>query len=63
MSVFVVYLMIPVPEDYIAMTTWMTVSDDLERALTVLVQAWFKVKQENSQIFCCYLKWDLIFPF
>jgi hypothetical protein len=35
--VFVVYYMIPVPEDYIAMTSGMTVSGDVGRTLTVVI--------------------------
>jgi hypothetical protein len=60
--VLVVDLMIPVIEHYIAMTTWMTVSGDMGRTLTVVVLTWFKVlsqqlfggtteKQVISQIF------------
>jgi hypothetical protein len=30
MSVLVVYLMIPVTEDYTAMSSWMTVNGDME---------------------------------
>ena len=74
MLVFVVDLMIPVTEDYIPMTTWMTVSDDMRRTLTVAVLSWFQVKSQQlcerprksrktPRCFCCYLKLDLIFPF
>ena len=39
MFVFVVYLMIPVTEECIAMTTVMTVNGDVGRTLTILVLA------------------------
>jgi hypothetical protein len=35
--VFGVDLIIPVTEDYITMSTWITMSDDMGRALTVVV--------------------------
>jgi len=45
--VFVVVLTIPVSEDYIAMTTWMTVSGDMGGTLTVVVLTGFKVKSQQ----------------
>jgi hypothetical protein len=35
--------MIPLAEDYIAVTTWVTVIGDMGRALTVVVLTRFKV--------------------
>jgi len=66
--------MIAVTENYIAMTTWMTVGDDLGRTLTVVVLKIFKVlsqqlfggTRKNTKIlryFCGYSRWDLIFLF
>jgi hypothetical protein len=61
-SVFVADLMIPVTEDYIALTTCMLVCGDMGMTLTVVVLTWFKILtrqlfgettevQENSRIF------------
>jgi hypothetical protein len=66
--------MIPVTEDYIVMTMWMTGIGDMGRTFTVVVLTRFKVlypqlfggtkeNHANSQIFYRYLRWDLIFPF
>jgi hypothetical protein len=63
---FVVDFMIPVTEDYIAITNWIRVSGDMEKTLTVVLLTWFKVlsqelfgvtteKQENSQSFVVIL--------
>jgi hypothetical protein len=67
-------LMIPLAEDYIAMTTWVTVTGDMVRILTVALLTSFKVlsqqfcggttgKNEKSQICFRYLRWDSTFPF
>ena len=61
--VLVAHLMLPLREDYIAMTTWVTVIGDMGRTLTGVVLTRFKVlsqqlfggtteKHENSKMFC-----------
>ena len=74
MFVSVADLIIPLAEDYVEMTKWMTVIGDMGRTLTLIVLTRFKVlsqqlcggikgKHENFQLFCPYLRWDFIFPF
>jgi hypothetical protein len=63
--ILVADLMILLPEDYTAMTTWVTVIGDMGRTLTVVVLTRFQVlsqqsfggtteKHENSKMFCRY---------
>ena len=68
--VYVVDLMIPVTDDYLTMTTWITVRGDTERTLTVAVLTGFKAavwrdhgKAGKLRYFGRCLRWDLIFPF